>query len=49
MSNQLLDIATKHTRSLGGFLDKVWNQALETAFRTGWKPITGLAEAVVVA
>ncbi|KAF9071211.1 S-adenosyl-L-methionine-dependent methyltransferase [Rhodocollybia butyracea] len=49
MSDQLLDTPSKHSLSFSGLADNAWNRLLEAAFRTGWKPVTKLAEAAVVA
>ena len=35
--------------SVSGIVDRAWNTVAEAAFRTGWTPITRLAEAAVVA
>lgn len=49
MSKQLLDTASKHPFSVAGLADRAWNRITETAFNTGWSPLTRLAEAAVVA
>ncbi|KAF8895131.1 S-adenosyl-L-methionine-dependent methyltransferase [Infundibulicybe gibba] len=49
MSEQLLDTPSKHAFSVSGLADKAWNTICETAFRTGWTPITRLAQAAVIA
>ncbi|KAF9465836.1 S-adenosyl-L-methionine-dependent methyltransferase [Collybia nuda] len=49
MSNQLLDTPAKHPFSVSALVDKTWNHTVEAVFRTGWTPITRLAEAAVVA
>lgn len=49
MSKQLLDTASKHPFSVTGLADRAWNRITETAFNTGWSPLTRLAEAAVVA
>ncbi|KAJ7600817.1 CFS1-like protein [Mycena floridula] len=46
---QLLDTAEKHSFSFSGIADRAWNRLSEAAFRTGWTPVTRLAEAAVVA
>jgi hypothetical protein len=49
MSKQLLDTASKHPLSFVGLVDQAWNTARDAAFKTGWRPMTRLAEAAVVA
>ncbi len=48
MSKQLLDTGAKHPFSVAGLADRTWHFVSETAFRAGWTPLTGLAEAAVV-
>jgi cyclopropane-fatty-acyl-phospholipid synthase len=49
MSKQLLDTPAKHPFSVTALVDRTWNRASEAAFKTGWTPVTRLAEAAVVA
>ncbi|KDQ62522.1 hypothetical protein JAAARDRAFT_30425 [Jaapia argillacea MUCL 33604] len=49
MSDLLLDTPSKHSLSLAGLADSAWTTLREAAFKTGWKPISRLAEAAVVA
>lgn len=49
MSDQLLDTPAKHPFSLASLADSAWNTVREAAFKTGWKPVSRLAEAAVVA
>ncbi|KAJ3830653.1 cyclopropane-fatty-acyl-phospholipid synthase [Lentinula raphanica] len=49
MASQLLDTPAKHPVSFVGLADSAWNRLLEAALKTGWKPVTKLAEAAVVA
>ncbi|KAF5374088.1 hypothetical protein D9615_008893 [Tricholomella constricta] len=49
MSKQLLDTPAKHPFSVSALADRAWNKITETALRTGWPPITRLAEAAVIA
>ncbi|KAJ3904461.1 CFS1-like protein [Lentinula edodes] len=49
MTDQLLDTPFKHPVSFTGLADNAWNRLSEAALSTGWKPVTKLAEAAVVA
>ncbi|KAJ8509309.1 hypothetical protein ONZ45_g8522 [Pleurotus djamor] len=49
MSKQLLDTPSKHPFSVAAIADNSWNTVREIVFRTGWGPMTRLAESVVVA
>ncbi|KAF7985573.1 hypothetical protein HWV62_3849 [Athelia sp. TMB] len=49
MSDQLLNTDAKHSFSLTAIADRSWNRITELAFKTGWTPVTRLAEAAVVA
>lgn len=46
-AKQPLDTVSKHPLSLAALADRAWNGAVEVAFRTGWSPLTGLAESAV--
>lgn len=35
--------------SLSAIADRAWNRIIESAFNTGWTPITRLAETAVIA
>lgn len=48
MSSQILDVPAKHSFSVTGFLDRVWNSLAESAIQSGWAPLTRLAEAAVI-
>ncbi|KAG5652823.1 hypothetical protein H0H81_003539 [Sphagnurus paluster] len=48
MSKQLLDTPAKHPFSISSLADRAWNGLTEAAFRTGWRPVTRLAEAAVI-
>jgi cyclopropane-fatty-acyl-phospholipid synthase len=49
MSEQLLDTPAKHPFSFSSLADRAWNTVAETAIKTGWGPVTRMAEAAVVA
>ncbi|KAF9267297.1 cyclopropane-fatty-acyl-phospholipid synthase [Marasmius fiardii PR-910] len=49
MSSQLLDTPVKHPISVSGLADRAINNVIEVVLRTGWTPLTKLAEAAVVA
>jgi len=49
MSTQLLDTPSKHRWSVVGLADKAWNATTERIIGFGWRPLTRLAEAGVVA
>ncbi|KAK0503973.1 S-adenosyl-L-methionine-dependent methyltransferase [Armillaria luteobubalina] len=44
MSKQLLNTSSKHPFSVWGLADKTWNFISESAIRTAWTPLTGLAQ-----
>ena len=48
MSSQLLDTPTKHPFSVLALADRVCNGVLEAAVRTGWSPVTKVAEVAVM-
>ncbi|TFK52469.1 CFS1-like protein [Heliocybe sulcata] len=49
MADQLLAAPAKYPFSLTSLADSAWNSFREAAFKTGWKPVTRIAEAAVVA
>ena len=48
MSSQLLDTPAKHPFSVFALADRVCNGVLEAAVRTGWSPVTKVAEVAVM-
>lgn len=48
MSEQLLDTPSRHSFSVTGLLDDVWNTAREGAFHVAKGPLARVAEAAVV-
>lgn len=48
MSGQFLDTPAKHPFSVFALADRACNGVLEAAVRTGWSPVTKVAEVAVV-
>jgi hypothetical protein len=48
MSSQLLDTPAKHPFSIFALADRAYNGVFEAAVRTGWSPVTKVAEVAVM-
>ncbi|KAH8113549.1 cyclopropane-fatty-acyl-phospholipid synthase [Phellopilus nigrolimitatus] len=48
MSEQLLDTPARHSFSMSGLVDRMWQSVREGAFQVAWSPVAKLAEAGVI-